>query len=535
MTSASTPQITVVGLGPGDASLLTLGACAALLAADRVWVRTLRHPTLDSLDLGDKVSSFDGLYNTLGTSEEVYRSIAESLVQETLNEFECAYPNECPEFVYAVPGSPSTGERSVAMLRRAAMRAGVQVKVLPGVSAVEAVLTELGVDPLVTGLHIADAEEMSHLLEERPSVVSQFFNPTVPIMICHVWQHSLASAVKLFLLANYEPDWQVQLVRAGLDEQLAPRRAVTLALEDLDRSARVDHLTTLYVPPRPSDSSGAGFYELTHIIARLRGPSGCPWDREQTHASLKRYLLEEAYEALHALDIDDPAALEEELGDVLLQVSLHSEIGYSESEFDIGDVIRGLTSKLVRRHPHVFGETSVDNAAQVSANWQEIKRSESAARAGVGSDPHGSSALDGVPVALPALERAQSVSNRAAKTGFDWRDAAEVWAKVREEIAEVEEAVTPHPRPLSHKGRGEDAVKEEFGDLLFVLVNWARFNGIEAEEALRLATLKFERRFRELERRVAERGVRIHDLGMDELDRIWEDVKQELSGINDKP
>lgn len=511
--SPKDPVITVVGLGPGDPSLLTVGAHDALMSANKLWVRTTRHPTLEQLELSIQPQSFDHLYNSLPTGEEVYRSIAESLLAE-------AKAAAGEGVVYAVPGSPGAGERSVVLLREFAQPAGVTVQVLPGVSALEAALVELGVDALAAGLQAVDASELAHLLDSRPSVISQFLNPTLPVVVTGVWQHTVASAVKLFLMANYPADWKVLLVRAGLGE--APTE---VQLADLDRSVRVDHLTTLYVPPLPVDSPGASFYELTHIIARLRGPGGCPWDREQTHASLRRYLLEECYEALEALDNDDPAALEEELGDVLIQVSLHSEVAYSESEFDIGDVIRTLTSKLVRRHPHVFGEGVAENAAQVVANWQQIKKKE---RAGKGEEE--GSALDGAPVALPALARAQSISQRAARSGFDWRDSEEVWRKVREELAEIEEVASDVEAGSSESAGTASpagaALEEEFGDLLFVLVNWARFNGIQAEEALRMATLKFERRFRQLERTVHAGGNQVRSLTAEELDTIWSEVKR---------
>lgn len=490
------PRIAVVGLGPGDASLLTVAASRLLDAAPQVWVRTEKHPTVTALTLGQRVQTFDDLYNTLDSVDQVYSEIAERLV---------AAAREAPdtEVVYAVPGSASTGERSVAHLRDRCSRDGVELRLVPGISSLEAAQLELGVDAFDTGLQVVDAPELAHLLDQRPSVVSQFLNPHLPLLISGMWSQSLASAVKLFLLSSYPADWSVSLVQASLGR---PRQEVPL--EDLDRGVAIDHLTTAYVAPLALDFPSRHFYGLTHIIARLRGPGGCPWDREQTHGSIKRHLLEEAYEAMEALDTGDAAELEEELGDVLLQVSLHSEIGYSDSDFDIGDVIGTLNTKLVRRHPHVFGEAQADSAAQVLANWQEIKKNEREAR---GEAEH--SALDGVPAALPALARAQSVSQRAAKTGFDWSSAEEVWLKVDEELREVSSATGPDER------------LEELGDLLFVLVNWARFHHIEAEEALRLATVKFERRFRALERMARDRHADLRKLSAQELDLLWNEAK----------
>ena len=280
MTEAPTPHITVVGLGPGDPALLTVGASQKLASAAAVYLRTTRHPTVEALDLGERQHSFDYLYNTLPTVDDVYERIADTLVQLALDD-------PLREIVYAVPGSPATGEHSVLLLRERARAADVALSIVPGVSALEAAFVELGIDPIGDGLQTVDAPELAHLLEQRPSVISQFLNPTLPLLITGIWQHGLAASVKLFLMANYPPDWPVQLVRAGLGE--AP---TDMALEDLDRGAPVDHLTTLYVPPLPLDEPGTHFYQLTHIVARLRGTGGCPWDREQTHDSIKRNMLE---------------------------------------------------------------------------------------------------------------------------------------------------------------------------------------------------------------------------------------------------
>lgn len=252
--------------------------------------------------------------------------------------------------------------------------------------------------------------------------------------------------------------------------------------------------------------------ELVEVMARLRGPGGCPWDRKQTHRSLARYLIEEAYEAADALEREDRAATIEELGDVLLQVVFHAQIGREEGSFDLETIARRLVEKLVRRHPHVFGETRVSGAEEVVTNWEAIKREERNARA-EGELP---SLMDGLPLALPALSRAEAVQRRAAQIGFDWDDASGPRAKVDEELKELDTELA--------SGRRDGAARE-LGDLLFSVVNLARMASIDAEAALRGAVLRFEGRFREMERLAAAEGRPLEGMNLAEMDQLWERAK----------
>jgi tetrapyrrole methylase family protein/MazG family protein len=256
-----------------------------------------------------------------------------------------------------------------------------------------------------------------------------------------------------------------------------------------------------------ADAELRTFEGLRRIIARLRGPDGCPWDRVQTHASLKPYLLEEAYEALTALDEADPDKLCDELGDLLLEVFLHVQLAEEAAEFTVEDVVYRIASKLVRRHPHVFGEEQADTPEQVMARWETLKQGER------GSE---GSALAGVPPALPALARAQMLLGRAARAGFQWPQTADVLVKLEEEIRELAEA-----GDADHK-------REELGDVLFLLVNLARYLELDAEEALRLANDKFYRRFTTMETIARERGLLLADLPLGELQALWEAAKERL-------
>jgi tetrapyrrole methylase family protein / MazG family protein len=246
-------------------------------------------------------------------------------------------------------------------------------------------------------------------------------------------------------------------------------------------------------------------------MARLRSPSGCPWDRVQSEQTLKKYLLEEAYEAVEAIEAGTPDELREELGDVLLQILFLSQIADEKRQFDLFDVAQTLAEKLIRRHPHVFPGNAVDppqaeDAQGVVKIWGAVKAME-------GKYAGRRSVLDGIPLALPALERARRVSERASRTGFDWPNVEAVWRKVREELGELKNA------PSS------EAVQEEFGDLLFALVNWGRFKGFSAEEALRRATRRFSTRFRYLESALQREGRTPKDATARELDRLWEEAK----------
>ncbi len=254
-----------------------------------------------------------------------------------------------------------------------------------------------------------------------------------------------------------------------------------------------------------TDNRGVAFNRLVDLLAALRGPHGCPWDKEQTHDSLKRYLLEESHEVFEAID-HNPEKLPEELGDVLLQALFHAQIAAEEGRFTIDDVLESLRDKLVRRHPHVFGERKVKDAREVEANWEELKRGER-------SGQPGASLLGSVPQAMPALAHNQLVQERAARSGFDWERIDGVLDKVAEEVREIREA------------RSQEERTRELGDLLFSMVNAARWMGIQSEDALRQAAARFRSRFLEMERLANERGLAFTGLSLEEKDSLWNEAK----------
>lgn len=259
--------------------------------------------------------------------------------------------------------------------------------------------------------------------------------------------------------------------------------------------------------PIPEERMGE-FQSLIDVVARLRAPGGCPWDAEQTHESLKRNLLEECYETLEAIDDGEPMELAEELGDILVQVAFHADIARQAGEFDIADVLTAINRKLIRRHPHVFADGSASDARQVERNWEQLKAEER--REAGKPEP---SAMDSVPAALPALTAAQLMQDRAARFGFDWDDVDGVLDKLVEEIGEFRAAATPAER------------LDEFGDVLFALVNLARWSGIHAEDALRQANGKFRSRYQAMERLASEREQDFAALPLDDKEALWQEAK----------
>lgn len=360
----------------------------------------------------------------------------------------------------------------------------------------DALLRDLNLD-LSSGLEVLDAARLG----DRPPAGD------LPLVVRGV-SHKVVDVVGRALRSRYPDDHPVTIYRDGV--------CAVVPLHDLDKQDWADYDTSLYLPPLKrsvaGDSDPRRWIDarwpadpLVEVMARLRAPEGCPWDREQTHQTLRRYMLEEAYEAVEAIDSGDPKLLCEELGDVLLQVVFHAQVAKEAGTFDFHDVVEGITAKLVRRHPHVFGDVVAETAADVTRNWEAIKRAEKG-----GQEPE--SVLSRVSTALPALSRAHEVQKRAAKVGFDWDDIAGPVSKVREELEEVLAA-----QPEEREG--------EVGDLLFAVVNLARMLKIDPEIALTGTTAKFIRRFRYIEQRAVEMGRRLEEMTLAEMDELWSEAK----------
>src|SRR6266567_6088210 len=497
-------SITIVGLGPGEWHDLTLQAYAvvaqAAAAGQTVYFRTLIHPTVERLraEITElRCESFDHYYDESQNWETLYQQIAEEVC--TLAEAQLV--------IYAVPGHPLIGEASVQRVLTLARERGLSTSIVAGVSFLEPVCTVLELDPLEAGTQLFDATTLAALGDDE---VAGKIIPTLPLLVGQVYNRRLASAVKLVLSEVYPDEWPVKLVRAagvGDDETV-----VTLPLYELDRGTSLaNHLSTLYVPPVDELTALRLPETLRYITMRLRRePDGCPWDRKQTHQSLTRYVLEESYEVVEALEENDMEKLADELGDLLLQVYLHAEIARQEGDFAIGDVFEQVNSKLIRRHPHVFGEVKVSGAGQVIQNWDAIKKQE---RIAAGKDVQSESVLDGVPLAAPSLIVAQEYQKRVARTGFEFENLQDVLAKVQEELQELQEASTPEHQ------------HEEMGDVLYMVAKVARWLNIDAEEALRHANRKFRQRFQAMEKIIREQGRTFASYSLVEWLELWERVK----------
>ncbi len=482
--------ITIIGLGPGDADLITRQAWHLFSAADAVYLRTRRHPAVAGLPTHLRLHSFDDIYDTADDFAAVYRAIADEVLRL----------GATGDVLYAVPGHPYVGEATVTAIARGAAEAGVPLRVVAGLSFVEPTLAALGVDAL-DGLQLFDAIELAGFLYPP-------LNPDVPVLLGQVYSRLLAGELKTALMSIYPPEQPVALVHAAGESD---EHVEHLALHEIDHSERIDHLTSLYVPALPVK---AGLTALAETVAILRSPNGCPWDREQTPQSLRDGFLEEAYEVLAALDAGDDDNLREELGDLLYHILMQTTLSAEAETFTLTDVIAGIEAKLKRRHPHVWGDWQVSSSADVLRNWEVLKQREKSDR---GDSAAPASVLDGIPPALPALARSQKIQARAAATGFDWPDIEGVFAKLAEEVAEVRAAEMDEDK------------RAELGDVLFVVVNLARWLGADAETALREANERFGRRFRGVERLAAERGLGLGALSFDELDGLWNEAKAALA------
>ena len=477
--------IHIIGLGAGDLDQLPLGVYKKLKNAERLYVRTADHPVLAELaQEGLAHESFDEIYEKHDEFAPVYKEIADTLLKLSAD----------GPVVYAVPGHPLVAEQTVQHLIEAEGAGSCRLVIEGGSSFLDAVFGALRIDP-IDGFQLVDGTTME----------SDRLNMTQHILIAQIYDTFSASEAKLTLMEIYPEDYPVTIVTAAGSAQEKLR---TVPLHELDRAAEIDNLTTVYVPPSTDPQERLKEWQtFRSVIATLRSPDGCPWDREQTHESLMPYLLEEAHELLQAIDEQDDDAIAEELGDVLLQIFLHAQIGQDNGYFQLEDVLESISAKMIRRHPHVFGDTEVAGSDEVVSNWQAIKAQEKSAT---------DSLLDGQERFSSSLTTSYNYQKRAGKAGFTWPDAEGAWEKFQEELQEFRSELA--------NGSKEHQL-DELGDLLFTLVNIARFHDLSPELAMVQANRKFRSRFSYVEQKVNEGTGSFNDYTLDQLNNFWNEAK----------
>ena len=453
---------------------LTVAAWKAVSEAECLFLQTDRHPSARPVrEAGLPYRTMDDLYETAEDFDALNAAIAERL----------ASAGAC---VYAVPGDGCFAQLDA--IRAACAQNGLTVSALPGVSYAKAAF------PTVQSAVLCTA----NALPNKPDL-----GQTLCIQEIDTW--IAATEVKLFLQRFYPDDWNIELAVMQPDGSY---RTEKIALESLDHRNDFFAGTVLRVPPVPLFERTRYLYDdLCAIMERLRAPDGCPWDREQTHASIKRDLIEECYELCDAIDEGDDAHIIEELGDVLMHVVFHATIAKEQGRFDEDDVSDGIVKKLIYRHPHVFGDVTATSSGEVLKNWEALKAAER-------HQTTQTEVMCSVPKRFPALMRAEKVQKKARKVGFDWKDAEEAFPKIAEETRELQEAM-----------RAGTNIAEEAGDLLFAAVNVVRLLGLDPEQELHAATDKFIARFGKMERLVCADGKRLQEMSLQEMDGYWDRVK----------
>lgn len=479
--------ITLLGLGPGEPGMLTQEALDWLEGIETLVLRTKQHPTVEALPDHLNLVSFDPVYEEFESFEDVYETIISRVLE---------LGRSAEGVTYAVPGHPFVAEATCPEILKRGEAEEIPVQVIHGLSFLEPTFRALGIDPF-SDMILLDA--MQICARQTPG-----FSPSMPALIAQIYSCAVASDVKLSLMTTYSDEHPVRLIHGAGTEM---ERIEDLPLHAIDRSPHLGLLSSLYVTPQTATSSFEAFQE---IIARLRAPDGCPWDRGQTHLSLRPFLLEETYEALDALDREDMNDLAEELGDLLLQIVLHAQIANEEGDFNIHEVIDGVGKKLIRRHPHVFSEVEVSGVSGVIRNWEAIKAEER--RENEGSPKAG--LLDGVPSALPALSQAQAIIERVGRVDFNLLISQGSPQSIHQKLDNLAD---------------EGEKTEVMGELLLAVSALAYRHGVDAESALRERMTDFRTRFNWMQAKAADLGKTLGDLTIEAQANLWTQSDNKLT------
>ena len=480
------PKISIVGLGPGEYSLISQGALDVLHSNCRIYLRTEKHPIVNKLKETIKYTSLDYFYDSEKSFEDVYYKISKYIIELAKE----------GDLVYAVPGHPRVAEKTVGIIESMAKDNNIEVETIASMSFVDAMFNYLGLDP-ADGFKLIDAFEIEN----------SYIDTNTSMIITQIYDHFIASNIKLKLMEYYDYDQEVCIVNGAGIKTLESKKYVPLY--ELDRSENLfNYLTSLYIP-KSSKKMYNTVHDLENIMNTLRGENGCDWDKKQTHQSLKKYIIEEAYELCQAIDNDDIDEMIEELGDILLQVIFHCQIGKEEGYFEFKDAVSGICKKLINRHPHVFNNVELD-MSKFDKTWEELKREEK-------GEIDITSSLKRIPSHLPALIKAEKIQHKASLIGFDFNNINDIFEKINEEYKEL----------LDECNAGNiKYIKEELGDLLFSIVNLARFLHIDSEEVLNLTNQKFIDRFEFMEQNASKLNKKLEDLALDQMEELWQSAKK---------
>ena len=486
-------KITIVGLGPGEYSLISQGALEILRNNDRIFLRTEKHPIMDKLKNEIKYKSLDNFYNEDEDFDNVYNNISNFIIEESKN----------GDLVYVVPGHPRVAEKTVSIISDIASKKGIEVEIIASMSFVDAMFNYLGLDPSV-GFKLVDAFEIEN----------SYIDTNTSMIITQIYDRFIASNVKLALMECYDDEQEICIVRAAGVKNLESKKYVKLY--ELDRNENdFDYLTSLYIPKSEKTMYNT-VKDLENIVENLRGENGCEWDKKQTHESLKEYIIEEAYELANAIDNDDIDEMIEELGDILLHVVFHSQIGKEEGYFDLKEVVQSICEKLIYRHPHVFGnEEKTSDTSKILQTWEILKKKEK-------NEQSQTESMMRIAKTLPALTRAYKVQKKAASVGFMWDSYEPIIDKVLEELEELK---------IEIKSGNKQNMNAELGDVLFSVVNLSYFLEINPEFALTNTTEKFINRFRYIENSAFAKEKQLTQMTLDEMDQLWQESKKVESNI----
>lgn len=477
-------KISVIGLGPGDIDLLTVKAFKMINESEKIYLRTNKHKIVNYLNENNiEYESYDYVYEEKESFEDVYEFITDDLVNKSKDK----------DIIYCVPNNPFEGDETVNNLIKYRNQNIVDVEIIPGVSSIDTCVNTVEID-IFEGIKVIDGLNINNF----------DIDININTLLTQVYDNIIASEVKIILEDYYDSEKEIYIINT---ENYSYNK---IKLYELDRIDNLSHTTYIYIPrERDIERNRYNMYNLYKIMKRLRDKDGCPWDLKQTHDSLRQYIIEEAYEVVDAIDNEDFDSLVEELGDLLLQIVFHSVIADEEGYFNFNDVTTSICNKMITRHPHVFGDLSLNNEEEVLTNWTEIKDKEK----NINSYTE---RITSIPRNFPALKRSYKIQKKAAEVGFDWPDINGAIRKFEEEFNELIEEI---------KDNNLLKMEEELGDLIFAIVNIARFIDIDPEIALNKTSNKFINRFKFIEEESVKQGKNLKNMTLEEMDLLWNMAK----------